>query len=116
MERGDEENEKMLIKESKGKGRYLVCKRDLKGGECIAQAKPYLLIVNQSRNREICDYCFNSIPSSSSMNNNDNDSINNNNQCKDDQEDGISCQNCKQVYYCSGECKENAFEMIHSVE
>lgn len=43
------------------KGRHLVAKRDIRQGELILEADPYVYTVNEEDKGKVCDYCLNPI-------------------------------------------------------
>ncbi|XP_023288710.1 SET and MYND domain-containing protein 4-like [Orussus abietinus] len=73
-------------------GRHLVAARDIKPGETLAVEKPYALMLNTEKMYTHCAQCLNVAW------------------------DGIPCDHCVYVMFCSEECKEEAWNEFHDVE
>jgi SET and MYND domain-containing protein len=70
----------------KGKGRYLVATRDLAAGEIVMSSIPYTTTVSKSFVSKVCHNCFK----------------------EDVKKLPHQCQYCKEVFFCSENCKKKA--------
>ena len=79
-----------------GKGRCAFAKRDIQAGEAVLRAKPYVAIPDSENKHRVCIGCMKK-PS------------------PDTPDLSISCDGCRQVSYCSDECRSKD-EPLHRLE
>lgn len=73
-------------------GRHLIATRDIRPGEIIFVAKPYIIVPNFKKRIHFCNNCLKVVWS------------------------GIPCDNCACAMYCSEECQEEALLKFHDIE
>ncbi|KAJ3188779.1 hypothetical protein HDU85_004493 [Gaertneriomyces sp. JEL0708] len=84
------------------KGRSYVATRPLRRGDVALRAKPYAAIPDSMSRRKCCTYCL------SISNNQDENGVH--------ADLPLSCEKCRQTFYCSRWCADADWEQYHAVE
>lgn len=92
-------NEKVLVKHSPNKGRYLVAKVPIKGGDNFFNCPPFACAVHESTKDFVCQNCFNDLKKEA-----------------DDTHWDHWCEVCRQIWYCSEKCKQEDAKIHSGVE
>ncbi len=83
------EDSVLKLQYNEEKGRHLIAKRDIKAGELVLHAKPYISSLHYEHVKDHCYHCLTEL------------------------KEKHSCPDCNQVHYCSEQCKIAAEPFHH---